>query len=559
MHNIIGLRIKKILYSLLAVFVLLALRLVCVQLSAAKPLSDIASQQYHVAIELLPKRGIIYDRNLKEIAININLGSVFAEPFRIKDKSGAAQKLAPLLKVDAANLTEKLNEERGFVWLGRKVQPDIEKAIRELNIKGIYVIKEPQRAYPHGNIASHILGFTDIDNNGLEGIELKFDKFLKGVSGWRYTIRDARQREVPSYETRETQPVDGNNMVLTIDTVVQTLVETELEDAYKKYHAKGGTIIVMNPWTGDILALANRPTYNLNNPKGFAVDARRNRALTDFFEPGSSFKIVAASALLEEKEVRMDEKFFCENGSYKWAGHVYHDHKPHGWLTFSDVIKYSSNIGTMKAAQRLGKERLYKYIRKFGFGEKTGIELPGEVSGVTAHPGKWSKLSLCSMAMGQEVTVTAVQLACAISAIANGGYLVRPRMAELIQDKSGSIIQKFKHKEPERIISQDTAEKMRKILREVVDNGTAKLAELEDYLPAGKTGTGQKIEPDGTYSHRKFTASFIGFVPFDNPRFAIAIVLDEPRPFYYGGVVCAPVFKKVASELMSYYEVEPIK
>ena len=550
-------RIRKVLYALLIAFALLGVRLVFVQMGAAKPLSDIASSQYRMAVSLLPKRGVIYDRNLKELAVTINLNSVFAEPSRVKDKENASYKLANVLGVSQDEIYRKLSQEKGFAWLKRKVSPDTAVKVRALNIKGIDFIKEPQRAYPNGVIASHVMGFTDMDNNGLEGLELRFDKYLKGVIGYRYAVRDAKQREVPGYDYKELQPVDGDNMVLTIDSRIQSIAERELEKGYDKYNAKGACIIVMDPFTGDILALANRPSYDPNNAKTSPIDYRRNRAICDYFEPGSSFKIVAASSLLEEKAIKPSDKFFCENGEYKWCGHTYHDHTPHGWLAFSDVIKYSSNIGTMKAAQKLGKDKLYKYIKKFGFGNKTGIELPGEVSGVTTHPITWSKLSLCSISMGQEVTVTALQLACAMSVIANGGSLVKPRIVSRIQDSSGHILEKFESKKPQKVISEETAKEMRDILRGVVDDGTATLAEVDGYFPAGKTGTGQKIEPNGTYSHSKFTASFIGFAPYDNPKFIVAVIMDEPRPSYYGGVVCTPVFKRVTAELMSYYKIWP--
>jgi len=552
-------RIRKVLYALIIAFALLGVRLVFVQVGAGKSLSDIASSQHRLAVSILPKRGIIYDRNLKELAITINLNSVFAEPFRVKDKELASYKLAGVLGVSRDEIYKKLRQEKGFVWLGRKVSPDIARAVRALDIKGIEFIKEPQRVYPNGVLASHVMGFTDTDNNGLEGLELRFDKYLKGVMGYRYAIRDAKQREVPAYEYKEIQPTDGDSMVLTIDSMIQSIAERELENGFKKYRAKGACIIVMDPFTGDILALANRPSYDPNNVNTSPIDFRRNRAICDFFEPGSSFKIIAASGLLEEKVVKPSDRFFCENGEYKWYGHTYHDHTPHGWLAFRDVIKFSSNIGTMKAAQKLGPDRLYKYVKKFGFGEKTGIELPGEVNGITTHPGTWSKLSLCSISMGHEVTVTALQLACAMSALANGGNLVKPRIVDRIQDNSGHVIQEFESKKPQRVISEETAQEMRNILRGVVDSGTAELAEVKGYFPGGKTGTGQKVEPNGTYSHSKFTASFIGFVPYDNPKLVIAIIMDEPRPMYYGGVVCAPVFKKVTAELMSYYKIWPAR
>jgi len=538
-------------------FVFLALRLLFVQLGAARPLSKLASDQYKTFAPLLPKRGVIYDRELRELAVSINLNSIFLDPSMVEDKASTAHRLSRALKIDKDKIIKKLNKDTRFVWLARKVQPDVERAIRKLRIKGVGFIKEPERVYPNGILASHLVGFVGVDDNGLEGVELVFDKFLKGTVGWRYSIRDAKKREVPGYEYREIPPADGNDVMLTIDNVLQAIAERELEQAFEKYNAKGGSIIIMEPYTGDILALANRPTYDPNDIEAYPVEARRNRAICDFFEPGSSFKIVTLSAVLEEDVLRLEDELFCENGKFKWHNHVYHDHKPHGWLSFRDVIKHSSNIGTMKSAIKLGENRLYRYIRRFGLGKKTGIGLPGEVTGITRHPNKWSSLSLCSISMGQELTVTSIQLACAISSLANGGYFVRPRIVDRVQDKTGNVIRRFKPKRLQRVVSENAARAARKVLRGVVEEGTGKLAEVKGYFPAGKTGTAQKVESNGTYSHRRFMASFIGLLPFDDPRFVIVVVMDEPRPYYYGGTVCAPVFKEVASELMRYYKIEP--
>ncbi len=559
MHELIAPRIRKVLYCLLIFFALLSVRLLFVQLGAAKSLSKLASDQYKTYACLLPKRGVIYDRNLRELAVSINLNSIFLDPSMAEDKESAARRLSSVLKIDADEILQKLNKEMHFVWLARKVQPDVEKAARQLRIKGVGFIKEPQRVYPNGALASHVIGFVGVDEDGLEGIELMFDNFLKGTIGWRYSIRDAKKREVPGYEYREIPSADGDDVILTIDNVVQAIAEKELDRSFKKYNAKGAIIIVMDPYSGDILALANRPTYDPNNVKGYEVETRRNRAICDFFEPGSSFKIVTATAVLEENVVSADDEFFCENGEFKWFSHIYHDHKPHGWLAFRDVIKYSSNIGTMKSAIKLGKRRLYRYMKRFGFGKKTGIGLPGEVGGIMRHPSKWSKLSLCSMSMGQELTVTALQLACAISSLANGGYYVRPRIIDRVQDKTGHVLERYKPKKLHRVVSEETTGEMREILRGVVEEGTGRFAKIKGYFPAGKTGTAQKVEPNGTYSHRNFTASFIGFLPFDKPRFTVVVVLDEPHPQYYGGTVCAPVFQKVASQLMSYYQIDPLE
>ena len=557
MYKLITPRIRKVLFTILVLFFLLCIRLVVVQLGAARPLSKLALDQYKCFISLLPKRGVIYDRNLKELAISINLNSIYADPFLIENKEDAAQKLSKVLGLDEGEVLKKLNQDKRFVWLARKVQPEIEKAVRALHIKGVEFVKEPKRVYPNAELASHVIGFVGLDGEGLEGIELVFDKVLRGTVGWRYTIRDAKQREVPGYEYREIPPSDGNDVILTIDSVVQAFAEQELDAAFKKYNAIGGSVIVMDPYTGEILALANRPTYNPNNVNNYPVDWRRNRAICDFFEPGSSFKIVTASAALNENVVSPDDRFFCENGEYRWCNHVYHDHKPHGWLEFRDVIKHSSNIGTMKAGLKLGADNLYMYARRFGFGKKTGIELIGEAEGVLRPPGKWSKLSLCSISMGQEVTVTAIQLACAISCIANGGYYVKPRIVKAVQDNAGYIVEESGPERLHRVINDETVYQMRQILRGVVESGTGTFAEVKGYFPAGKTGTAQKIEPNGSYSHRRFVASFIGFLPFDNPRLVIIVVLDEPRPYYYGGVVCAPVFKNLAEKIMFYYKIEP--
>ncbi|MBU1061728.1 MAG: penicillin-binding protein 2 [Candidatus Omnitrophica bacterium] len=557
MHKLITPRSRKILYFLLVLFAFLAARLFCVQLGAAKPLSKLASGQYDTYMCLLPKRGVIYDRNLKEFAVSINLNSVFVDPLIVEDKESAVRELSRILKIDKDKILERVQQKKRFVWLARKISPDLEKAIRSVNIEGVGLVKEPHRVYPNGTLASHIIGFVGVDEQGLEGIELTFDKFLKGTVGWRYSIRDAKKREVPGYKYREIPPADGNDVILTIDNVVQAIAERELNSSFEKFNAKGGSIIVMDPYTGDILALANRPTYDPNNISEFPVETRRNRAVTDFFEPGSSFKIVTASGVIEEGLFSVEDEFFCENGEFKWGRHTYHDHKPHGWLSFRDVIKYSSNIGTMKAALILGENRLYRYMRRFGFGKKTGIDLPGEVDGIVRSPAEWSNLSLCSISMGQELGVTALQLACAVSSLANGGYYIRPRIIDRIQDSTGQMVRRFESKRLHRVVSERNAEKLREILRGVVEEGTGKLAEVEGYFPAGKTGTAQKVEANKTYSHRKFTSSFIGFLPYDKPRFTVVVIMDEPSPSYYGGTVCAPIFKKVATQLMRYYKIEP--
>ncbi len=525
-----------------------------VQLGASKSLSKLADDQYKTFVCLLPKRGVIYDRNMNELAVSLNLDSLYVDPLMVRDKEAAASGLSEALDMEKDFIIDRLNAKGRFAWICRKLDPDRERKVKRLSLEGIGFVKEPHRVYPHNFLASHVIGFVGMDDEGLEGLELEFNDSLKGTVGWLYTIRDAKQRTVPGYEYREIPPADGNDLVLTIDSVVQSIVEKELNAAFEKHNAKGGSVIVMKAETGDILALANRPSFDPNNIKEYKTSDRRNRAVCDFFEPGSSFKIVDASAVFEEDVVSPDDEFFCENGEFQWGRHVYHDHHPYGWLKFSDVIKHSSNIGTMKSALKLGEDKLYRYIKRFGFGKKTGIELPGEVKGIVRHPRKWSKMSICSISMGQEITVTALQLACAFASIANGGYYMKPRIVDRIQDKTGNVIKRYEPKKMHRVLTEATAREMRKILRGVVKDGTGQKAEVEGYFPAGKTGTAQKIKESGGYSHRKFTASFIGFLPYDDPEFVIAVIMDEPGPVYYGGSVCAPVFQKIADRLVRYYK-----
>jgi cell division protein FtsI (penicillin-binding protein 3) len=529
------------------------IRLFYIQFFRANYLASLAEKQHNLFIELEPRRGIIYDTNLKPQAVNILVDSLYACPSEIadKDKEAIIRQLLPILEVDYAYLKERLYRKKSFIWLDRKISSQKVEAIKKLKIKGLDFIKESKRFYPNSYLTSHIVGFAGLDNRGLEGLELYYDKYLKGEAGYALFLRDARQKKIDLWE-KMVLPKDGNDLVLTIDEVIQYIAERELDKVFQTYHAKGASIVVIDPYTGAILALANRPTFDLNEYMQASKDQIRNRALADLFEPGSAFKIVTASAALEEKKVVEENRFFCENGTYKVATHILHDHRPHGWLTFREVIEQSSNIGTTKVAQILGPGLLYRYIRLFGFGAKLGIDLPGEISGIAKEPRLWSKVSIGAIPIGQEIGVTALQLASAISVIANGGQLMKPYVVKEIRDKQGEIIAAFSPTLIRKVISLDTATKIQKILTGAVEQGTGKLAKVTGFSAAGKTGTAQKLEPDGTYSHRKFIASFIGFAPVEDPLIAIAVVVDEPRPYYYGGVVAAPVFKNVATDVLRY-------
>jgi cell division protein FtsI/penicillin-binding protein 2 len=536
------------------VFLILCIsRLFFIQFFRSSYFTKLAQKQHNLFVELEARRGTIYDSNLKPQAVNISADSLYASPHAIRDKDKEAiiKQLLPLLNVDYAYLKDRLYRKKSFIWLARKISPAKAEAIRKLNIKGLDFLKESKRCYPNGYLASHITGFSGLDNIGLEGIELYYDSYLKGKSGWALILRDARQKKL-NLEEKMVLPGDGYNLVLTIDEVIQYIAERELDKAFRTYHAKGASIIVMDPHTGAILAMANRPTFDLNEYNNIDKEARRNRCISDLFEPGSSFKIVTASAALEEKKVVEGDRFFCENGSYRVANHILHDHRPHGWLTFREVIEQSSNIGTTKVAQILRPDLVYRYVRLFGFGAKSGIDLPGEITGMIREPRFWSKTSIGAVPIGQEVGVTALQLVSAISVIANGGQLMKPYIVKEIRDKYNEIIKSFSPILIRKVISLDTANRTKKILTGVVEQGTGKLAKITGFTAAGKTGTAQKLEPNGAYSHNKFVASFIGFAPAEEPVIAIAVVVDDPWPYYFGGVVAAPVFKNVAGDVLRY-------
>jgi cell division protein FtsI/penicillin-binding protein 2 len=535
-------------------FLLLCIaRLFYIQFFKSSYLRGIARKQQSLFVELEPRRGTIYDASLKPQAVNIAVDSVYAAPNEIKNANlyPLIRQLSGILGLDEGFLKERLSRKKSFVWLKRKITPAESESLKKLNPKGIYFIKESKRCYPNMYLAAQAIGFAGLDNLGLEGLEMRYNRYLKGERGLALFLRDARQKRLDLWE-KMIPPRDGYNPVLTIDEVIQYIAERELDKAYKKWHALGASIIVMNPHTGEILALANRPTFDLNEYTQANKDQIRDRAICDMFEPGSVFKIVTASAALEEKKVSEEDKFFCENGSYVVAGHTLHDHTAHGWLTFREVIGQSSNIGTTKVAQILGPQIVYHYARLFGFAAKTGVDLPGEISGSLKEPRFWSKVSIGAVPIGQEVGVTALQLAAAISVIANGGQLMRPFIVKEIRDKQGQTLKKFSPALVRKVISLETAARMRKILTGVVETGTGKAAQVQGFSAAGKTGTAQKLEPNGAYSHDQFVGSFIGFAPAEDPLIAIVVTLDEPHPAYFGGTVAAPVFKNVAEDVLRY-------
>ena len=542
----------------LGLFGVLWLRCFYLQVIDARHYAAMAAAQ-HRSIQTLPaRRGAIYDRQGRVLALSVPVPSLFANARVVTAKREVAERLASVVGRDAGMIERRLEQDKGFVWIARQVDPEVKPAIAKLRDAGIGWIEEPKRRYPNGRMAGHLLGFVDIDQRGLEGMELAMNGVLQGQDGWRSTLRDAKGDLLIGPWTTETPPIDGYDLDVTIDSVVQAVAEETLAWGVKKYHAKGGSVIVMEPSTGAILAMATEPSFDPNAPGEAPADHRRNRTVTDVFEPGSIFKVVTASALIEEGRITPNEQIFCENAAYPLPGlrHTLHDQSPHGMLSFHDVIRLSSNIGTAKAAQRLTPEELFHYIEAFGFGRKTRIDVPGEVSGMLNPPARWSKLSPFIIPIGQEVAVTPIQLAVMTAVIANGGLRVRPYLVERIRTHEGRAIRSVDLPEPTRIISPKTATIIQQMLTSVVESGTGQLANVQGLTVAGKTGTAQKLEPNGRYSHSRFVASFVGFGPVPDSRFVIVVSVDEPRPLYFGGVVSAPMFKRIVEQLASYWELD---
>ncbi len=533
----------------------LLLRLGFIQIFKSSSYLSLAQNQSRAVIEMQPVRGRILDQKGRELALDVRLDSLYAVSRELKNKTGVCDKLFSILGTSRAELWDRLNRDKLFVWLARKLSPAKAAAIRALKIEGLGFVKESMRVYPKGETACQLIGFTDIDNNGLEGIELLANSFLKGVPGWRLAQRDAKQRELVSKELEMMPSVDGYQVHLTIDEVIQSIAEKELAATCKKFNAKGASAIVLDPKTGDVLAMAHYPTYDLNHSKKSDPAIRRNRAITDIFEPGSVFKVITLAGILENKVFSLDEKFHCENGSWAVAGKVLHDHHGYGVLRFREVIEKSSNIGTVKGGMRLGADRLYKTIRAFGFGERSGITLSGEVNGMVPHPRSWSRSSIINIPIGQGVAVTPIQLVAAMAAIANNGQLMKPRIISLIDDSEGRVVKSYPPELVRQAISKETSLQVRSVLEGVVSRGTGKKAVVPGFKAAGKTGTAQKILPNGTYSHDHFIASFVGFVPYDEPRLVITVNVDEPHPVYYGGEVAAPAFSRIASGILAYWQI----
>jgi cell division protein FtsI (penicillin-binding protein 3) len=553
-------RIATLLAFFLVLFIALGSRAFQLQILSSKSLKALAQKQHTQALQLQPDRGIIFDRNGEKLAATIMADSVCADPSKIDNPGEVAKTLAAILRTDRALIHKKLSGSKNFCWIARRIAPEQAGRVQEMGIEGIFLIKEPKRFYPSGELAGHLIGFVGLDANGLEGLELKYDRQLKGNSEKLLWTRDAKgKRLYPRVEKPETPQKENYNLVLTIDSRIQHLVESHLKAAVKAKGAKGGFAVVMDPRTGEILALANEMGFDPNSFSTVDPATGKNKAITDCFDPGSTFKPFLAAAALEEGVVKETDMFNCENGQYKVADRVIHEaqRKRHGALSFREILKYSSNIGSVKVAEKLGKEKFYQYIRNFGFGTRTEIDLPGEVSGLLRPVENWTRVDAATIAFGQGISVTAIQLITALSAIANQGVLMKPFVVRALVDRKGNIVQAYHPTAVRRVVSPETAKRLTYIMTDVVgaEDGTGKHARIVNIAVAGKTGTSQKFDfARHVYSSERVKTSFMGFFPANNPQVAMLVILDEPQRDKWGGVAAAPVFRDIGEQLLNRFK-----
>jgi cell division protein FtsI (penicillin-binding protein 3) len=542
-------------------FFIIGFRGYSLQILSAEKLSKIIKRQTERNIELSPKRGTIYDRNGSELSVSIDVESLFARPHLIENKSLTAIKISRILGMSHKTILKEFDKNKGFVWIKRQIPPAEASKIKKLGINGLDFTDESQRFYPNKELGAQMIGFVGRDSKGLEGIEFEYNNVLKGKSRYLDINRDALGRQLFIDGANTSEEVQGNDIILTIDKNIQYIAEKELQAAISISKAKSGIAIVMEPATGKVLAMAVAPLFNPNQYKKYEPKTWRNRAITDEFEPGSTFKTFLMASALEENIIKPKDIFFCENGSFRVANRVIHDTHPHGWLNATKILKYSSNIGVSKIARHLGSELFYQHIREFGFGEETGVAFPSEANGSIPLPYRTSEHTRSAMAFGQGISVSALQLATAYSAIANGGLYMRPYFVEKVNHPNGMTIQKTNPQVLRRVVSERTARTVRNMLKSVVSKGgTGEKARTASYNVAGKTGTSQKIDKKlKTYSSQKLIASFAGFAPADDPAITVLVIIDEPKKMMSGGAIAAPTFSRITSQTLNYLHITPDK
>lgn len=524
-----------------------------IQVWKREPWNNLAPSQYQRRIKLVAKRGTIYDRNLDILAMDHPVLSLAVDPTQVQDIEEVASTLVKELGGEKESYRKLLSREgnKSFVRIKREITEEQKNTLFEKKHEGLILIQGRKRVRPYESLALQVLGITDGMHRGVGGIEQALEGVLRGEDGWAVLQKDGLNRKFLSLDYPVEQSKDGNHVVLTLDQVYQMIVEEELKKGIVHHRAKSGSGILMNPHTGEILAMASGIGDRLRGEAFDFAKLMKNRAVQVDFEPGSSFKIVTAAAAMEEGVYQPSTLIYCENGTYPILGHTIHDHsRAYTWLTLSQILENSSNIGIVKVGRELGKEVLYKYMQNFGFGNRTGIQLPGEAIGILRPVYRWTDFSIASISFGQEVSVTGLQLACMISVIANGGYLVKPRILRGILDDQGNEIKHFSTKIIRRVVSDKTADKLKNILEDVIRNGSGTKAQVEGVRIAGKTGTAQKSVPDFEgYLPGAYVSSFIGFWPVESPLFVLVIVLDEAKENYWGAQSAAPIFARIVSRM----------
>ena len=558
-HPICKMRSGIVCLSLLCGFALIGCRLFYLQVLQSDAGAHQVQRQHQKTVVVQPDRGVIVDRQGHPLALNVDVASVYVNPGSLKDHQKTAHTLSRILEMPVAQVRKLFRNDQPYVWIKRHISAPMAKQLETRPLPGVVVTREPHRFYPKGALVSHVLGFAGIDSQGLEGIEFQYEDYLRGEKNLVQYQRDALGRTIaPLSNSKTFGAPTGYHITLSIDEVIQFIAEEELASAVEKTRAKSGSIVIMDPRTGAILAWALHPTFDPNHFKKFSAKDWRNRAVTDPYEPGSTLKVVIAAAALEEKVMEPDTLIYGGEGQMSVAGTIVHDPAKSGWMTFQDAIAHSSNVGAIKVAVELGPSRVYKYLQDFGFGEKTGIDLPGESSGILREPSRWSGLSLSSLAMGQEIAVTPIQMVTAMSVVANGGWLMTPHVVSAVMDRQGESILTNNLEPKRRPISARTANRLSHILETVVETGTGQRAQLSGYRAAGKTGTSQKVDPKtGAYSSSSIIASFVGFAPVEQPRLTMLVVIDEPEVGKWGGTIAAPVFGNVAKRVLPHMGILP--
>ncbi len=553
------LRLMAVTAGLVVFWLLLEAHLFQVQVLQHDLFWQAAQRQYTKRITIPAIRGVIFDRNGNKLVTNSLHYDLAADPEMVRDKNRLAAVCADALGQPKKYFLAKLNQNNRFQYLARKVPQQRVQEILKLDDRGVIKTENFRRRYPYKSYAAQVLGFTDTDDRGLSGIELQYDELLRGKDGEAVLQYDGPRKVFYNADTPIKPPVNGDNIYLTLDKNIQTVVEEALREGAERVRAKAGMVVVLDPNSGAVLAMANWPSFDPARQQKYAPQTKRNRCITDVIEPGSTMKIITAAALLQEQLKNANDIVFCENGSYRLFGRTFHDTKRHGWLTFQKVIEKSSNIGMIKLSGELKRNVLFRYLKNFGFGNETGIGLSGESAGMLRPPNKWSRISKASISIGYGIGVTVIQLAAAYAATVNGGFLYRPYLVSEIRNNWGDAVEQNRPQLVRQVLSKEVSAQLRAFMRKVVEEGTGKKAALKDIPVGGKTGTARKMDPNKhIYSNSRYVASFVGFAPYNRPKYVCAVIMDEPRKAHYGGEAAAPIFRKIMERIVHLNENAPL-